>query len=78
MIVSYRDMTSENWNRRRRSARFAGLGQMPEVIGAVTAAEQYPPTVRTSGDAIRIGVTTGVLVFVLTRVLDRLFFGGGK
>ena len=78
-MIVFRDSPSENWNRRRRDARAMGeVGQLPEVIGALTAAESAGPTTRTSTEAITIGVTTGVIVFVLTRTLDKLFFGGKK
>jgi hypothetical protein len=70
-------MTSENWNQRRRVARAVAsqMGQLPEVTGGVVAAEVSS---RSASEAITIGVTTGVLVFVLTRTLDKLFFGGKK
>jgi hypothetical protein len=71
-MVVFRDSTDMNWNRRRRAAR---LGQLPEVAGGITAAEV---TTRTPAEAISIGVTTGVLVFAITRILDRMFFGGPK
>ena len=57
-----------NWNRRRRDAR--GLGQLPEVAGGVVAAGEVSSGVPVSR-SILVGVSTGVLVFVITRLLDR-------
>lgn len=53
-----------------------GWGQVPELVGAATAGVEAQT--RTATRAILIGVATGVSVWTITRVLDRLFFGGRK
>ncbi len=84
MILSdFRDGHSgadAGWRRNRRRhlgfASYGGYGafaQTPEVAGAVTAVaeeEFLHPKHRVS---IMVGVVTGVSVFVLTRILGRIF-----
>jgi len=52
-----------------------GFGQTPEVIGAETAAFMPNGGAAASSPAraIFIGVSTGVLVWTVTRILDRVF-----
>lgn len=90
MLVSaygaYRDSVNDGWSQLRRRrvqvARRSGvpsIGQLPEVAGGVVAAEEISfPGGRSASEAVAVGVTTGVLVFVVTRILDRLIFGGWK
>jgi hypothetical protein len=58
----------QNWHRRRRAMR--GFSQLPEVAGGMMAAGESSSGVPASR-SILIGVSTGVLVFIITRVLDR-------
>jgi len=51
-----------------------GIGQVPEIVGGETAAfSSESPAGR-----IAIGVTTGVLIWLATRLLDRAFGLGGR
>ena len=46
---------------------------MPEVAGGVVAAEVADQPISTAFRPIFIGVVTGTLVFVITKLLDRAF-----
>jgi len=62
------------WRRRRARALSQGFADfdVPVAISESVATMQ-----RSAKDAIFIGVTTGVLVWTITHMLDR-FFGGAK
>lgn len=64
---------------RRRRVRDMHYGALEEQIGAVAGAE----TAAFSGSGgasrtIMIGVATGVFTYLLTRVADKLLFGGKR
>ncbi len=63
--------------RRRWQREMSGFSLVPEVIGAEVAAGDS--MFDGAGRAIFIGVSTGLLTWLFTRTLDRMFnVSGGK
>jgi len=75
MIVHhYQDADVRTLRRRRWQRDLEGYDdERGSVTGAVVAAS----STRTPGEAIFVGVTTGVLVWAITNFLNKMF-GGGK
>lgn len=76
-----RTLRRRRWQRDLESMRgdVRGFGEMDDevgpVSGGVTAASSTAS--RSPGEAIFIGVSTGVLVWAITNFLNKVF-GGGK
>lgn len=67
--------------RRRMRQQMQGyqLAQFPEIVGGMMAADVSPNATRINWTAVASGVATGVSVYLITRVLDRVFgLTGGR
>lgn len=77
MVRGLQDADVRALRRRRWQRDLAGYAAHEDeaaVTGGITASSS---TTRTAGEAIFIGVSTGVLVWAITNFLNKVF-GGGK
>ncbi len=76
LVRRYQDADVRSLRRRRWQRDLSAYGVAENeatAVGAAVAATNQ----RSSGEAIFIGVTTGVLVWTITNILNKLF-GSGK
>ncbi len=84
MILSHYPYGMQNEQRlirRRRAGVGVGdylayqQGEIPDVVGGVTAADQVMalPTVGINWNAVATGLATGVGVWFITKMMDRIF-----